>query len=1081
MRVAWLAAPALLAVAAACGPHGGAGEPGRAAGPTPAAGRAARAAASPAPRLLDDFESPDRWTAHPSDGVELRISSDTGRTGRALRLDFDFRGGSGYAIARRELPLELPENYEFAFWLRADAPVNDLEFKLVDPTGENVWWVNRRRFEYPREWTRIVVKKRHIEFAWGPAGGGDPERIAALEIVVTAATGGRGTVWVDDLTFRELDPPAPYTLTPVATASGHDGAAAPALVLDGDPATAWRSARSDTAWLALDFLREREFGGLVLDWHGPDHATHYEVQVSPDGERWETIRVVEDGNGGRDHLWLPESEARHLRLRLTRSARGQGYALAEVAVQPIDWAPTRNDFFMAVARDARRGDYPRAFLGEQSYWTVVGVDADTAEGLLSEDGALEVGAAGFSIEPFIHAGGELYGWESGDAERWLERGDLPIPSVRRRAGPLVLTVTAFAAGEPGASSLYARYRVENPGATAASATLFLALRPFQVNPPWQFLNIAGGVARIRALAWDGEAVRVDGRRRVVPITPPAAFGAATFDQGDVVHALRAGSVPPRTEVSDPFEAASGALAYPLELAPGGAAEVYIAVPLHEASPTAIRPTQDAAQARARMDSLMEAVAGAWAAKLDRVEIRLPPAGREVERTLRTVLAHILINRDGPAIQPGSRSYSRSWIRDGSLTSAALLRLGQHETVREFTEWYAPYQFPDGKVPCCVERLGAGPVPEHDSHGQLIYLIAEYYRHTGDRALVERLWPHVEKAAAYIDALRRERMTPEYLAPEKRAFYGMLPQSISHEGYSAKPMHSYWDDLFALLGLKDAAFLAGVLGRRDDAARLGALRDEFRGHLVESYQRAMAMHGIDYLPGAVELGDFDATSTTVALAPVDEAHHLPAAALVATFDRYLREFRERRDGAREWEAYTPYELRSVGTMVRMGRKAEAHELLDYFLRDRRPTGWNQWAEVVWREYREPKFIGDTPHTWVGSDFIRSVLDMFAYERGADSALVVGAGVPAVWVAGPGLRVRGLGTHYGPLDLDMRMKGDAVRVRIAGPLRIPRGGIVLRSPLDRPIGRATVNGAPEAVTDDGEFRIRRVPADIVLEHR
>src|SRR5690606_11918381 len=421
----------------------------------------APAAAPAAWQVLDDFETPGRWTAHPSDGVELRITADTGRTGRAMRLDFDFRGGSGYAIARRELPLELPENYEFVFWLRADAPVNDLEFKLVDPTGENVWWVNRRRYEYPREWTRIVVKKRHIEFAWGPAGGGEPERIAALELVVTAATGGRGTVWVDDLTFRELEPPAPYTLTPAVRASGSMPDEPPALVLDGDPATTWRGARSDTAWLALDFLREREFGGLVLDWHGPDHATHYEVQVSLDGERWETIRVVENGDGGRDHLWLPESEARHLRVRLARSARGQGYALAELTVQPIDWAPTRNDFFAIVARDARRGDYPRAFLGEQSYWTVVGVDGDAAEGLLSEDGALEAGMAGFSIEPFIYADGELHGWPAGEAEHGLERGELPIPSVRRRAGPLVLTVTAFAAGEPGASSLYARYRVEN--------------------------------------------------------------------------------------------------------------------------------------------------------------------------------------------------------------------------------------------------------------------------------------------------------------------------------------------------------------------------------------------------------------------------------------------------------------------------------------------------------------------------------------------------------------------------------------------------------------------------------------------
>ncbi len=91
------------------------------------------------------------------------------------------------------------------------------------------------------------------------------------------------------------------------------------------------------------------------------------------------------------------------------------------------------------------------------------------------------------------------------------------------------------------------------------------------------------------------------------------------------------------------------------------------------------------------------------------------------------------------------------------------------------------------------------------------------------------------------------------------------------------------------------------------------------------------------------------------------------------------------------------------------------------------------------------------------------------------------MPAEWVEGPGLRVRGLGTHYGPLDLEMRMEGDAVRVRIAGALRLPRGGIVLRSPLDRPVRRATVDGAPAAVRDDAELTIRRAPADVVLEYR
>jgi hypothetical protein len=54
--------------------------------------------------------------------------------------------------------------------------------------------------------------------------------------------------------------------------------------------------------------------------------------------------------------------------------------------------------------DARLGGYfPRGFAGEQSYWTVIGVDGGAEKGLLSEDGVLEVGRAGVSIEPFITA------------------------------------------------------------------------------------------------------------------------------------------------------------------------------------------------------------------------------------------------------------------------------------------------------------------------------------------------------------------------------------------------------------------------------------------------------------------------------------------------------------------------------------------------------------------------------------------------------------------------------------------------------------------------------------------------------
>jgi hypothetical protein len=249
----------------------------------------------------------------------------------------------------------------------------------------------------------------------------------------------------------------------------------------------------------------------------------------------------------------------------------------------------------------------------------------------------------------------------------------------------------------------------------------------------------------------------------------------------------------------------------------------------------------------------------------------------IETTLRAMQAYILINQDGPKIQPGSRSYERSWIRDGSLTSAALLEFGLTDEVRKFIDWYAGYQFPTGAIPCVVDKRGADPVTENDSHGQFIYALAEYHRYTHDDAFALQHFGEVEKAVAHIQSERAKRMSAEYQSdatktePGKpavplKAFYGLMPESISHEGYSSKPMHSYWDNLFTLKGLRDAAYLARALKKDEQAAAFQAAADDMAACIKRSIELTQKAHGISYVPGCVELGDFDATSTTIAVNP-----------------------------------------------------------------------------------------------------------------------------------------------------------------------------------------------------------------------
>ncbi|HYM61787.1 MAG TPA: discoidin domain-containing protein [Thermoanaerobaculia bacterium] len=974
--------------------------------------------------VIDDFETTAAWSPHPSDGVALAIDVAVAPGRRAMQLGFDFNGHAGYAIARRNVDIDLPENFEFTFWMCAEAPVNNLEVKLIDSSGENVWWVNRRDFEFPRQWTEIAVKKRQISFAWGPLGGGEPHHVAAIEIVVTAGTGGKGRVWISDLSLIPLPPPQTGAVT-------HGP---------------WR-APDGAQQLTMDLGVLREIGGLRIRWDGADFARDLAVELSRDGEHFTSVRSIADiGEHARrtELIYLPDEEAKTVRLSLKKGSRGRGYAMESIEIEPVDWAPTPNDFFSIVAKASLPGHYPRYLLGQQSYWTVAGADGAGAIALLGEDGAVEPFKGGFSIEPFLRIdGGAMITWSDVEPRQSLAGGDLPIPSVEWRANGVALLVTAAVTDS---STLLLRYRLHSD--RAVKVALFLAIRPFQVNPSTQFLNTTGGVSPIHEISFDGKSAIVNGTRRVDVHATPARFAAATFDQGNVVDFLNDG-LPSAERASDSFGYASGAIEYPLSIEAGETKEIDLSVPLEQES-----------HAVADIPAAIRKVEEQWHEKLHRVAIEVPGAP-QIAQTIRTNLAYMLIQRHSAAIEPGSRSYDRAWIRDGSLIASVLLRLGHPGEAKAFAEWFAARQFDDGKVPCCVDRRGADPVPENDSHGELIFLLAEIYRTTHDLDFVRRLWPHVDAAARYIQKLRGENHGP---------FEGLVTESISHEGYSAKPVHSYWDDVFALKGLDDAAYLAAALGLDSRGRELAAQAATLRLDLQASMRRTIDAHHLDYIPASAELGDLDPTSTAIAISPLGLLSILPSTELRRTYDRHFESLAKPRD------AYTPYEMRIIGALIRMGDRERALVLVDRFLRDRRPAAWNEWAEVVGTDSRKPRFIGDMPHSWIASDFIRSILDAFAFDR-EDGALVVGAGVPRRWIEGGELHIGPLATYSGPIDIRMRAMPDRIEIDLSGEARPER--IIVRSPDTRPIRRAFVDGI-EIPHNGAEVTVARLPVQVVMEY-
>ena len=570
---------------------------------------------------------------------------------------------------------------------------------------------------------------------------------------------------------------------------------------------------------------------------------------------------------------------------------------------------------------------------------------------------------------------------------------------------------------------------------------------------------------------------------MLPVDRAAWRGVSGWAQGEALLRVAVGRGSRQDRVRDPLGRASAVLAFDVDLVTGEDSTVEVLLPMAESgelAPFATARGRLIADARATARRLEIAAARDWRMAGERVSVRLGGDQEGFTNAIGANLVFILASRDGAALRPGTRAYARSWIRDGAMMAAALLRLGHEEAVRDYLRWYATFLFEGGKAPCCVDDRGSDPVVENDANGQFLFVAAEYLRYSGDTATIDGVWPQLAAAAGYIDHLRQQRRTEAYRAPEKLAYFGLLPESISHEGYSAKPMHSYWDDFWALKGLDDAIFLAKSLGNGDEAKRWCTWHDEFKREFLASIARVREAKGIAYLPGCAELGDFDATSSTVALWPAGVEGDLPRAALDATWERYWREAEARFTGTAVWDAYTPYEWRSVGAMVRLGWRERAVRLARWLMADRMPAGWNQWPEVVYRDTKTAHFIGDLPHAWVGSDFIRSFLDMLAFER-SDGALVLLAGVPADWLKGEGLAVREVRTPHGRLSFAARIEGERmrVRVRVEAGLRVPPGGIVLRPPLPTRSATARIDVTSVPVGAGGEVVVRTLPAEVVFE--
>ena len=303
--------------------------------------------------------------------------------------------------------------------------------------------------------------------------------------------------------------------------------------------------------------------------------------------------------------------------------------------------------FRQAGGDARaaRGEYPRGFVGEQPYWTLLGVGRRARAGLIGEDGAIELSRSGLhrALRRVRRQAGDL-----ADAFDAIAAGRRPADPDGALTHPeFGLTSPPSPAGRRGARNWSRATCSPTPRASRARLRARAAGRPFQVNPPPAVPQHARR-GEPDPCAGHGRPDDVaDGRPRVSWRSGPMRRSRAISHRAKRRRALRATIRRASWRPTTAARIRRGAV-------PG--------------SPTAGR-TQGIRGARrsparaisvAKFDpaALQEQAAAEWRKRLDAVRILLPAQAKPLVETLHAALAHILMSRDGPELRVRARAATR---------------------------------------------------------------------------------------------------------------------------------------------------------------------------------------------------------------------------------------------------------------------------------------------------------------------------------------------------------------------------------------------------------------------------------------
>ena len=759
--------------------------------------------------------------------------------------------------------------------------------------------------------------------------------------------------------------------------------------------------------------------------------------------------------------------------------------------------------------------------GLYRYWNMVGVKDAHQESLVGQAGEVEPVYERYAVTFFVVADGRLHFPQYAEAgaprptlTQQRQDGYLPVVLTTYRT-PIGVAVEArtlsTVVGSQDHAAVLNRLVVRASGSGVRAGQLGVAVVPVK---PSGFVRYGKSGEALQAsqlsfLRYLPAERRLETNTGGGPVfaTAPESFGLYGNSDGvdDVNQYL---SVSPfvdlvagralngATQTSDPLSGlCSAAFLWPFDVSDGAEFGLDFWLPVDD-----FRDQRDFADLTARpADDFEAANLDFWQRKLDGsgLQATLPPVVEHLWGQYRSCRADLLILADDGEIHPGPTVYDSFWIRDSSVEAIACVlagddglagaQLGRHhlDVFQTGTNQIGPanaFGFFGGEH----EQNGR----EWDANGEALWAFGKFDRVQGPAVAfgAKVYWPYVLEGARWI----RDNRSPDGIM--------LSGWSAEHIGDANQP--HYWDDLWSLAGLYEAARLAERIGA-GETAELWAAFDSLKAATAASIRWVLDQQRREgewetYVPSGPG-GDRGLYSTIIGAAAYFHPTRLHyGAKLGDDIDQAFRLTLEtiwshfiqggfRHD--KSWQAYGPYlTLQLAHAFLLTGDLDRMDALLNWtignaaYAKVSRYDGaaerwqvtsgtWNeQHAYPVADDFTQMPFhvwyMGDMPHGWAAAEFMLLLREILFFEAGEDDnrELYIAPGVLPRWLRGEGghsVTVTNAATTYA-VPFGYTLVHDEPGRKVSIEITQPVPGVEYVYPCRLgPVTTATANGVPVSV--------------------